>query len=190
MQPSSYQAFLVTRLPNGGGYGQCTPCELENQIPPDTCNRYHSVRTNIPSRRHSDVIIMSELKIVDFQWNYGQKLKILQKNLNIRISRFWAYKRKKWHFFIIYTVSFKTIQSIIFFKIATCKFSGGNHLSPYLSGYCSSFHLVKIPLKLGNWILWYNILNGCKTNRKQRNYLLCLALSLNQYLQVPTHFAW
>ena len=25
---------------------------------------------------------------------------------------------------------------------------------------------------------------------KQKNYLLCLAISLNHYLRVPTHFAW
>ena len=57
-------------------------------------------------------------------------------------------------------------------------------------GYNFSFNLVKTPWRLGNWFSRYSILGDCKNNKKQRNYLLCLVISLNQYLRLPTHFAW
>ena len=57
--------------------------------------------------------------------------------------------------------------------------------SMYLQSY-----LYKTPLKLVNWFQIYRQLNGCKNNRKHRNYLLCLAISWkNQYLRVMTHSA-
>ena len=49
----------------------------------------------------------------------------------------------------------------------------------FLLEYYLSFTLVKTPWRLGNWFLSYSILSDCKNNRKQRNYLLCLAVSLN-----------
>ena len=60
----------------------------------------------------------------------------------------------------------------------------------FLLGYYLSFTLMKTPWRLGNWFSRYRIFNSCKDNRKERTYLLCLAISLNQYLQVQTHFAW
>ena len=60
----------------------------------------------------------------------------------------------------------------------------------FLLGYYLSFNLMKTPWRLGNWFLRNSIFGDCKNNKKQRNYLLCLAISLNEYLRVPTHFAW
>ena len=53
-----------------------------------------------------------------------------------------------------------------------------------------SFNLVKTPWQLGSWFLRNSILSNCKTMKNKRNDLLCLALSLNWYLRVPTYFAW
>ena len=46
------------------------------------------------------------------------------------------------------------------------------------------------PMRLGNWFSRNFILSDFKSNGKQRNYLFWLALSVNWYLWVPTHFAW
>ena len=59
-----------------------------------------------------------------------------------------------------------------------------------LLGYYLSFNLMKISSRLGYWFLRYTIFSNCKNNEKQRNYLLCLAIYLNQHLWFPTHFAW
>ena len=56
--------------------------------------------------------------------------------------------------------------------------------------YYLSFNLVKPPWGLGNSFSRYSILSDYKNNRKQRNYLLCLTVTSNYYLRVPTHFAW
>ena len=40
-----------------------------------------------------------------------------------------------------------------------------------------SYLLLQTPLKLVHWFQRYGQLKGCKNNRKQRNYLLCLAIS-------------
>ena len=60
----------------------------------------------------------------------------------------------------------------------------------FLLGYYLSFILIKNPWRLSNWFLRNSILSDCKNNKKQRKILLCLAISLNWYLRVPTHFAW
>ena len=48
----------------------------------------------------------------------------------------------------------------------------------FLLGYYLSFALVKTPWWLGNWFLRNSILSECKNNKKQRNYLICLAVYL------------
>ena len=63
----------------------------------------------------------------------------------------------------------------------------------FLLRYYISFNLVKTWVKtlwrLGNWFL-RNSTWVIAHQWKTRNYLLCLVISLNQYLRVLTHFAW
>ena len=47
----------------------------------------------------------------------------------------------------------------------------------------TSASFTRVGSHMGSW-------ESCKNNRNQRNYLLRLATSYNQYLWVLTHFAW
>ena len=47
----------------------------------------------------------------------------------------------------------------------------------FLLGYYLSINLVKTPWRLGNWFSRKSTLSDCTNNKKQRNYLLCLAVS-------------
>ena len=68
----------------------------------------------------SDVIIMAELKIADFEWNIDQNWQFRLKSSKYRkFTGVLAY--------YAYTISFKTIQSINFSKWRLLIFSGGNH---------------------------------------------------------------
>ena len=60
----------------------------------------------------------------------------------------------------------------------------------FLLEHLLGFNLVKISRRMGNWFFRNNILSDWKNNEKQRNYLLYMAISLNWYLWLPTHFAW
>ena len=71
--------------------------------------------------------------------------------------------------------------------------SRSNSVFIFLTNCTHHFHsyiLPKNPLKLVSWFQKYVQLKDAKSNGKRRHFLLCLALSLNQYFQLPSDFAW